>query len=85
MANNAITNILNAAELRKRLLFVFGALAVFRVAAAIPIPGINTEVLKQLFQAHQNGILGFMNIFSGGALGRFMALPASSATIFQLF
>ena len=55
MANNAITNILNAAELRKRLLFVFGALAVFRVAAAIPIPGINTEVLKQLFQAHQNG------------------------------
>lgn len=74
MANNTVANILNAAELRKRLLFVFGALAVFRIAAAIPIPGINTAVLKQLFQAHQNGILGFMNIFSGGALGRFSIL-----------
>ena len=53
---------------------MFGALAVFRIAAAIPIPGINTEVLVQLFAAHQNGILGFMNIFSGGALGRFSIL-----------
>ncbi|WP_428048675.1 preprotein translocase subunit SecY [Candidatus Avelusimicrobium caledoniensis] len=74
MANNTVANILNAPELRKRLLFVLGALAVFRVAAAIPIPGINTEVLRQLFNAHQNGILGFMNIFSGGALGRFSIL-----------
>ncbi|MBR4355952.1 MAG: preprotein translocase subunit SecY [Elusimicrobiaceae bacterium] len=74
MANNTVANIFNAPELRKRLLFVLGALAVFRIAAAIPIPGINTEVLRQLFQAHQNGILGFMNIFSGGALGRFSIL-----------
>ena len=74
MANNTVANIFNAPELKKRLLFVFGALAVFRIAAAIPIPGINTEVLVQLFAAHQNGILGFMNIFSGGALGRFSIL-----------
>jgi len=74
MANNTVANIFNAPELKKRLLFVIGALAVFRVAAAIPIPGINTDVLRQLFAAHQNGILGFMNIFSGGALGRFSIL-----------
>ena len=74
MSNNTVANIFNAPELRKRLLFVLGALAVFRVAAAIPIPGINADVLRQLFQAHQNGILGFMNIFSGGALGRFSIL-----------
>ena len=74
MSNNTVANIFNAPELKKRLLFVLGALAVFRVAAAIPIPGINTDVLRQLFAAHQNGILGFMNIFSGGALGRFSIL-----------
>ena len=74
MANNTVANIFNAPELRKRLLFLIGALAVFRIAAAIPIPGINTDVLKQMFAAHQNGILGFMNIFSGGALGKFSIL-----------
>lgn len=74
MSNNTVANIFNAPELKKRLLFLIGALAVFRIAAAIPIPGINTEVLKQMFAAHQNGILGFMNIFSGGALGKFSIL-----------
>ena len=74
MANNTVANIFNAPELKKRLLFLIGALAVFRIAAAIPIPGINTDVLRQMFAAHQNGILGFMNIFSGGALGRFSIL-----------
>lgn len=74
MENNTVANIFNAPELKKRLLFLLGALAVFRIAAAIPIPGINTEVLKQMFAAHENGILGFMNIFSGGALGRFSIL-----------
>lgn len=74
MENNTVANIFNAPELKKRLLFLLGALAVFRIAAAIPIPGINTEVLKQMFAAHENGILGFMNIFSGGALGKFSIL-----------
>lgn len=74
MGNNTVANIFNAPELKKRLLFLIGALAVFRIAAAIPIPGINAEVLKQMFAAHQNGILGFMNIFSGGALGKFSIL-----------
>ena len=72
--NNTVANILNAPELKKRLLFLIGALAVFRIAAAIPIPGINAEVLRQMFAQHENGILGFMNIFSGGALGKFSIL-----------
>ena len=72
--NNTVANIFNAPELKKRLLFLIGALAVFRIAAAIPIPGINAEVLRQLFAQHENGILGFMNIFSGGALGKFSIL-----------
>ncbi len=74
MANNTVANIINAPELKKRLLFLIGALAVFRIAAAIPIPGINAEVLRQMFAQHENGILGFMNIFSGGALGKFSIL-----------
>lgn len=74
MENNTVANIFNAPELKKRLLFLLGALAVFRIAAAIPIPGINTDVLRQMFAAHENGILGFMNIFSGGALGKFSIL-----------
>ena len=74
MANNTVANIFNAPELKKRLLFLIGALAVFRIAAAIPIPSINTNFFKQLFTTHQNGILHFMNIFSGGALGRFSIL-----------
>ncbi|WP_428897082.1 preprotein translocase subunit SecY [Parelusimicrobium proximum] len=74
MENNTLANIFNAPELKKRLLFVLGALLVFRVAAAIPIPGINTEVLKTFFAQQQNGILGFMDIFSGGALSQFSIL-----------
>ncbi|WP_424245709.1 preprotein translocase subunit SecY [Elusimicrobium posterum] len=76
MAKNTSTieNIFNAPELKKRLLFVFGAILVFRLAAAIPIPGINTEVIKQIFQAQQNGVLGFLDIFSGGAMSRFSIL-----------
>ncbi len=75
--NNPTANILNifqSPELRKRLLFVAIALAVFRVAAIIPIPGINAEALASFFKQHESGLLGFLDIFSGGALGRFSVL-----------
>lgn len=52
--------------LRNRLLFVVGALAVFRVLAAIPIPGINATQLKLFF--NNNQFFGLLNIFSGGGL-----------------
>lgn len=75
--NNPTANILNifqSPELKKRLLFVAIALAVFRVAAIIPIPGINAEALASFFKQHESGLLGFLDIFSGGALGRFSVL-----------
>jgi preprotein translocase subunit SecY len=52
--------------LRNRLLFVLGALAVFRVLAAIPIPGINAEQLQLFFSNNQ--FFGLLNLFSGGGL-----------------
>ena len=52
--------------LRNRLLFVLGALAVFRVLAAIPIPGINASALQAFF--NNNQFFGLLNLFSGGGL-----------------
>ncbi len=52
--------------LRNRLLFVLGALAVFRVLAAIPIPGINAAALQAFFGNNQ--FFGLLNLFSGGGL-----------------
>ena len=52
--------------LRKRILFVFGALVLFRVFAAIPIPGIDTPRLAEFLS--NNNFFGLLNIFSGGGL-----------------
>ncbi|MFA6002901.1 MAG: preprotein translocase subunit SecY [Elusimicrobiota bacterium] len=66
-----VTDIFDVPDLRKRVLFTLIAIAVYRVGAAIPIPGINGDAIKAIFQAQSNSLLGFLNIFSGGALGRF--------------
>ncbi|MGH8766520.1 MAG: preprotein translocase subunit SecY, partial [Burkholderiales bacterium] len=55
-------------DLKKRLLFLLGALFVFRIGAHIPVPGIDPNVLSELFKGQQGGILGMFNMFSGGAL-----------------
>lgn len=52
--------------LRKRIFFVIGALVIFRVAAAIPIPGVDEEALRQFFQNNQ--FFGLLNVFSGSGL-----------------
>lgn len=57
---------LKDASLRRRILFVAGALAVFRLMATIPIPGVDTVALEQFFANNQ--FLGLLNIFSGGGL-----------------
>ncbi len=74
MDPNAVSNLFKIPELKKRIFFVLFALAVFRIGAAIPIPGINAEALKAMFEAQSGGLLGFLDIFSGGALGRFSIL-----------
>jgi preprotein translocase subunit SecY len=57
-------------ELKKRVSLTLGLLAVYRLGAVIPVPGINAEALVRIFQAHSNTLLGFLDIFSGGALKR---------------
>ncbi|MFA6583344.1 MAG: preprotein translocase subunit SecY, partial [Elusimicrobiaceae bacterium] len=68
---SGLANLFRIPELKKRLLFVLIALAIYRVGATIPIPGINSDALRALFDANRNNLLGFLDIFSGGALGRF--------------
>ena len=57
-------------ELKQRLLFLLGALLVYRIGTFIPVPGVNPEALAILFDQNQGSILGMFNMFSGGALER---------------
>ena len=57
-------------ELKRRLLFVLGALIVFRIGSFIPIPGIDATVLAKLLEQQQGTIIEMFNMFSGGALSR---------------
>jgi preprotein translocase subunit SecY len=73
-------------DLKKRLLFLVGALFVFRVGAHIPVPGIDPVKLAEYFQSQQGGMLGLFNMFSGGALSKFTifalgVMPYISASI----
>lgn len=73
-------------DLKRRLLFLIGALVVYRIGAHIPVPGIDPVALEQLFRSQQGGILGMFNMFSGGALSRFTVfalgiMPYISASI----
>jgi len=52
--------------LRKRIIFVVGAFIVFRIAAAVPVPGVDRTALDQFF--HNNQFLGLLNVFSGSGL-----------------
>ena len=73
-------------DLKRRLWFLLGALVVFRIGAHIPVPGIDPNVLADLFNSQKGGILGMFNMFSGGALSRFTIfalgiMPYISASI----
>lgn len=73
-------------ELKNRLLFVLGALLVFRIGTYIPVPGINPDALASLFDQQRDSILGMFNMFSGGALERLSVfalgiMPYISASI----
>jgi len=60
----------NLSELKTRLLFVLGAILVFRAGSFVPIPGIDAAVLADLFQQQKGTIIEMFNMFSGGALQR---------------
>jgi preprotein translocase subunit SecY len=59
------------AELKARILFLLGALIVFRVGTFIPVPGVNPVALAEFFGQQGGNLLGLFNMFSGGALSRF--------------
>ena len=86
MANPMLNAVGKYGDLKNRLLFVLGALIVYRVGAHIPVPGIDPVALESLFKSQQGGILGMFNMFSGGALSRFTVfalgiMPYISASI----
>jgi preprotein translocase subunit SecY len=73
-------------DLKKRLLFLLGALIVYRIGTHVPVPGIDPDQLTQLFNQQRGGILDMFNMFSGGALSRFSIfalgiMPYISASI----
>lgn len=73
-------------ELRQRLLFLLGALIVFRIGTFIPVPGIDPVALAHMFNQQRGTILDMFNMFSGGALERFSVfalgiMPYISASI----
>ncbi len=86
MQQNALTQGSKHGELKRRLMFLLGALIVYRIGAHIPVPGIDPSVLSDLFSRQKDGILGMFNMFSGGALSRFTVfalgiMPYISASI----
>ena len=84
--NTNIGGLGQMSELKNRLLFLLGALIIFRLGAHIPVPGIDPLELKKLFDSQSGGILGMFNMFSGGAVSRFTVfalgiMPYISASI----
>ncbi|MEE8622811.1 MAG: preprotein translocase subunit SecY [Alphaproteobacteria bacterium] len=79
-----------ATELKKRIWFTLSVLIIFRIGTYIPIPGIDPQILADIFRQQQSGILGMFDMFAGGALGRMTIFALgimpyiSSAIIMQL-
>jgi hypothetical protein len=66
----SIRNVLAIPDLRKRLLFSFALLGVYRIGSHLPTPGLDAAALEEFFRSQAGGLLGFLDIFSGGALRR---------------
>ena len=64
-----LANIGKVPELRKRVLFTLAMMAVYRIGAFVTIPGVDRNVMKAVVNKQGGGLLGFFNMFSGGALG----------------
>jgi preprotein translocase subunit SecY len=85
-----IANIFKIPDLRKRVLFTLGMLAVYRLGGHIPTPGINAEMLAQFFNQNSGSALGLVDLFSGGNLRKLTVfalgiMPYITASIiFQL-
>src|SRR2546427_13063247 len=65
-----LANIFRIPDLRKRILFTLGLLAVYRLGGHIPTPGVNASKLEEFFNQNRGSFLGFVDLFSGGQLRR---------------
>ena len=82
----SLPNLGKMTELRQRLLFLLGAMVVFRIGTHIPVPGIDPQAMMRLFEQQRGTILDMFNMFSGGALQRLSifalgVMPYISASI----
>ncbi len=68
----AVSNAFKLPDLRRKIFFTLGVLVIFRLAAHIPVPGVNLEGLRQVFEANQ--LLGLLDMFSGGAMSNFSVM-----------
>src|ERR1700691_1278613 len=73
----AVANMFRVPDLRKRLLFTLGLLAVYRLGGHIPTPGIDTNKLEDFFRQNQGTLFGFLDLFSGGTIRRLKILALS--------
>jgi len=89
-ALQSFANVFNVPDLRKRVIFTFLVLAVYRLGAHVPTPGVDPEAINAFFKASAGSIFGFLDIFSGGALRRLSVFALgimpyiSSSIILQL-
>ena len=65
-----LANVFRIPDLRRRILFTLGLLAVYRLGGHIPTPGVNADRLQQFFDQNRGTFLGFVDLFSGGQLRR---------------
>ncbi|OGO42406.1 MAG: preprotein translocase subunit SecY [Chloroflexi bacterium RBG_16_57_9] len=68
---DAVRNAFKLPDLRRKILFTFFMLVIFRLAAHIPVPGVDLARLRSLFQSEEGQLLGFLNLLSGGAMENF--------------
>ncbi len=69
-ANNNFGASSKATELKKRIWFTLGALIIYRLGTYIPLPGVNPQILADIFRQQGGGILGMFDMLAGGALSR---------------
>ncbi len=67
----AFANVFRIPDLRKRVLFTLGLLAVYRLGSHIPTPGINLARWEEFFSKNLNGMFGFFDVFAGGNIRHF--------------
>src|SRR5512136_298766 len=68
----AVRNAFSLPDLRKKILYTFLILAIYRLFSHVPVPGVNTTTLKQLFESNQ--LLGILDLLSGGAMATFSVM-----------